>query len=296
MKPMLETVSVTVPEFAVEPFEAAINAVCRTVGLFLIDEPHRLWTVEGVREPGYKDGQLAAGLAVASAVTGEHPILQRYPTEAGGWLARTESSFPEQIVGRFAIRGTHLPPAAVAGTISLILDAGVAFGSGEHNSTRGCLRALERIAFRKPQRILDLGCGSGILAMAATRLLHRPVLATDIDRLSVRVAKENAKLNGLSRRVSCRVANGWQPPASRGAPYNLVFANILARPLCAMARALASNLAPGGVAILSGLLRSQVRMVLAAHRQAGLILELSLREGTWATLVVRKPSPLRPRL
>ena len=293
----LETISVTVPEHALEPFEAALGLACGTVGLFLTDEARRIWTVEGVRPPGHAESQLQSGLLLARLATGEDPLLQRHPTEVGGWLARTQSAFPEQRVGRrFAIRGTHLPAHRVSGRITLVLDAGVAFGSGEHNSTRGCLRALERVAYRRPRRILDLGCGSGILAMAAARLLHQRVLATDIDAWSVRVAAENVALNRLNGQVQCRVAAGWQPPARAGAPYDLVFANILARPLCAMSGDLSAHLAPGGTAILAGLLKSQVRMVLAAHRRSGLRAERIIAEGNWATLVVRKPDVKRVSL
>jgi ribosomal protein L11 methyltransferase len=172
----------------------------------------------------------------------------------------------------------------------LRLDAGLAFGSGEHASTRGCLLALERIARRqRPRRILDLGTGSGILALAAAKLTRRPVLATDIEPWSVRVADENARLNREQRLVSARLADGWRHRAVRaGGPYDLVFANILARPLCAMARDLAAHLAPGGTAILAGLLGTQARMVLAAHRRQGLVLEARHDVGPWTTLVVRR--------
>jgi ribosomal protein L11 methyltransferase len=171
----------------------------------------------------------------------------------------------------------------------LTLDAGLAFGSGEHGSTRGCLRALERVAYRGPRRILDMGTGSGILAMAAARLLHRPVLATDIEPWSVRVARQNAALNRLGQLVRFRLADGWRSPAVReGGPYELVFANILARPLCLMAHDLAAHLAPGGTAILSGLLQSQARGVLSAHLRCGLRLEARVHEGPWTTLVLRR--------
>ncbi len=286
----LETVRLLVPEAALDAFAAALEAACPTTGFFLTDEDARTWWVEGVKPVGEGDSSLNAALALAALVTGIEPGLQRSPIEAGGWLARTQSAFPEQRVGRrFAIRGTHLPPGRAAGRITLVLDAGVAFGSGEHASTRGCLRALERVAYRRPARILDLGCGSGILAMAAARLLHRPVLATDIDPWSVRVARQNAAANGLRRQVRCRRAVGWQPPAKAGAPYHLVFANILARPLCAMAGSLAAALAPGGTAVLSGLLTRQSPMVLTAHRRAGLTLDARLVEDNWTTLVMRKP-------
>jgi ribosomal protein L11 methyltransferase len=138
--------------------------------------------------------------------------------------------------------------------------------------------------------VLDLGAGSGILALAAAGLFRLRVLATDIEPWSVRVAEENAAMNGRRRQVRAILADGWRHRAVRGgAPYDLVFANILARPLCAMARDLADHLAPGGRAILAGLLDSQVRMVLAAHRPQGLVLERRLTVGPWATLVLRRP-------
>jgi ribosomal protein L11 methyltransferase len=283
----LETVSVTVPEAMLEPFEAALLTACDTVGFFL-DEDTGLWRVEGVKPVGANDTGLASAIAVANAVSGLDVTPERAPTEADGWLARAYDSFPEQLIGkRFSVRGDHLTGAAAPGRITLTLNAGVAFGSGEHGSTRGCLLALERVAHRRPRRILDLGTGSGILAMAAAASLRRRVLATDIDPWSVRVTRENAAVNGLSRLVRPRLANGWGDPGVRG-PYDLIFANILARPLCSMAKDLAANLAPGGTAILAGLLANQVRWVLAAHRRQGLYLERLIPQGTWTTIVLRR--------
>lgn len=292
----LETIAVTVREASVEAYESAIGMICTTVGIFEVDEAERFWRVEGVKDVGYGEDELASALAIAALTSGENATLERTLTETEGWLARTYESFPAQPVGeRFLVQGSHLDTAPEAGRITITLDAGVAFGSGEHGSTRGCLRALELIAHRKPHRILDLGCGSGILAMGAAALLKRPVLATDIDPWSVRVSAENAVRNQLSRRVTCRLGNGWSTPAIRhAAPYDLVFANILARPLCLMAHSLAANLAPGGTAILAGLLNKQVRMVLAAHRRQGLVLEKHLREGDWGTLILRKPYDRKP--
>ena len=291
----LETIHVTVPDDAVEAYERALASVCSTVGIFEADDDQTTWRVEGVKDLGVGEAVLADALALAAAATGIAAPLDRAHTETEGWLARTYESFPEQRVGRrFAIRGTHLATVPPGPRLTLTLDAGIAFGSGEHGSTRGCLRALERVAqraaHRHPRRILDLGTGSGILAMAAARLLRRPVLAVDIEPWSVRVAADNAAANGLRNRLRCRHGNGWRTPAIRdGGPYDLVFANILARPLCLMARSLGTRLAPGGTAILAGLLDGQARLVLAAHRRQGLVLEHRLREGQWATLVLRKP-------
>jgi ribosomal protein L11 methyltransferase len=289
----LETIWLdSLPEEAVPAFEAAFLTVCRSVALFR-DEATDTWRVEGVRPQGSGDDELAGALALAAAVSGlEMPPLQSAEVEAEGWLARTIQSFGEQeIGGRFLIRPTHIPPRATYGKTVLTLDAGIAFGSGEHASTRGCLTAFARVAQdRRPmRRVLDLGTGSGILAMAAAKRRRRRVLATDIEPWSVRVAEQNAAMNGVAKLVRARLADGWTERHVRaGRPYELVFANILARPLCAMAKHLAVGLAPGGTAILAGLLGTQARMVLAAHRRQGMVLERALPVGPWTTLVLRK--------
>jgi len=285
----LETIAVNVAEDALEAYEAALANACETVGFFR-DHASGIWRVEGVKQVGVNEAELASSRAGAALLTGGSPPLERSATEADGWLARTYASFPEQLIGkRFAVRGTHLTGPQTPNRITLTLDAGLAFGTGEHGSTRGCLMALEAAARRRPRRILDIGTGSGILAMAAARLLNRAVLATDIEPWAVRVAAENAALNGMAHLVTVRLADGWRDPFVRGhAPYDLVFANILARPLCLMARDLALNLAPGGTAILAGLLANQARWVLAAHRAQGLRLERMLPQGPWTTIVVRK--------
>jgi ribosomal protein L11 methyltransferase len=285
----LETVAVSVTEDALEAYEAALANACDTVGFFR-NHDTGIWRVEGVKQVGVNESELASSLAVAAAMIGISPVLERSATEADGWLARTYASFPEQLIGeRFAVRGTHLTGPKTPNRITLTLDAGLAFGTGEHGSTRGCLMALETVVRRRPKRILDMGTGSAILAMAAARLLNRPVLATDIEPWAVRVATENAELNGLTHLVTARLADGWRDPFVRHhGPYDLVFANILARPLCLMARDLALNLAPGGTAILAGLLANQARWVLAAHRAQGLRLERMLAQGRWTTIVIRK--------
>ena len=278
------------PEHAVPVFEAALKSVCPTVSFFR-DEATDTWRVEGVREAGSGDDELDTALALAALSAGiEAPALTAEPVEAEGWLARTVQAFPEQEIGtRFLIRPTHVPDRETHGRIVLKLDAGLAFGSGEHASTQGCLRAFERVAKRRPRRILDLGSGSGILAMAAIKVLGRPALATDIEPWSVRVCAENAKLNQLGNLLRAELADGWRNRVVRAhAPYDLVFANILARPLCAMARDLADHLAPNGTAILAGLLGTQARMVLAAHRRQGLVLERRINVGPWTTLVLRR--------
>lgn len=284
----LETLWVEVPEHALDAYEAALATACSTIGFFLTDEDARMWRVEGVRD--VTDTVPEGAMALAALVSGVEVPLHRVATEAEGWVLRTQAAFPQQLVGRrFAVRGTHENGPPAPGRITLVLDAGLAFGSGEHGSTRGCLRALERVAMRRPRRVLDMGTGSGILAMGAARMLRVQVLATDIEPWSVRVAGQNAWANEVGLLVRPMLADGWRSSSVRHrAPYDLVFANILARPLCRMARDLALHVTSGGSVILAGLLGSQIQMVLAAHRRHGLMLASVLREGPWATLILRK--------
>ena len=276
------------PEEVVPAYEAALLAVSATIALFH-DEATDHWRIEAVRDTLADQDALQAALALAAGLTGHEAPMSRSLTESDGWLARTVEAFPEQQIGRrFLIRPTHVAPRPSYGRIALTLDAGLAFGSGEHASTQGCLMALERMP-QRARHVLDVGSGSGILAMGAAKLFHVRALATDIDPWSVRVAEENAKINGLRSRLRAILATGYRHRAiTRGAPYDLIFANILARPLCAMACDLAAHLRPGGTAILAGLLGKQVRMVLAAHRRAGLVLERRISLGPWATLVLRR--------
>jgi ribosomal protein L11 methyltransferase len=294
--PALETITLSgIPDEAVPAYEAALESVCRSVA-FSLDEATGHWTLEAVRGQGVKEAELQAALALAAAVTGHAAEAGRAPVEAEGWLARTAEAFPEQQIGRrLLLRPTHVPEGPSGGRIVLRIDAGLAFGSGEHNSTRGCLMAFERLAplrarrdRRGTARILDLGAGSGVLGLTAAAWLKRKVELTDIEPWSVRVAQQNAELNGLRHLVRARVADGWRAGWLKGRRFDLVFANILARPLCAMACSLAAHLAPGGVAVLAGLLGTQAPMVIAAHRRAGLRLVERRDHGAWTTLVVRR--------
>jgi ribosomal protein L11 methyltransferase len=284
---LLDSITLTVPPEALEHFESALSSLCKAVSFFH-DEANDLWEIIGVKERGAREPELAAALALAEILTGISPHVTRATVPAGGWLARTQAAFPEQKIGRrFIVRGTHIAASKIPGRITLTLDAGLAFGTGEHNSTRGCLLALEHLAHRHPARILDLGTGSGILAIAAAKVFHRKILATDIDPRAARVAAANARLNNVGSLVRAIRADGWMDKRiRRAAPYDLVFANILARPLCAMAHELAANLAPGGIAILAGLLTTQSRWVLSAHRRAGLALQSRITNGAWTTLVL----------
>jgi ribosomal protein L11 methyltransferase len=289
---LLDCITLTVPDDALDHFESALSSVCRAVSFFQ-NEEEQSWDISGVKERGAFEPDLLSALMLAEMLTGYSPALTRSLVPVGGWLARTKAAFPEQLIGkRFVVRGTHIDAPPIPGRMTLTVDAGMAFGSGEHNSTRGCLVALEQISkYHRPQKILDLGTGSGVLAIAAAKTYHRKILATDIDARAARVAAANAKLNGVAGEICAIKADGWvDKTIRRNAPYDLVFANILARPLCAMAHALAVALAPNGIAILAGLLSIQANWVLSAHRRAGLVLERRIVDGAWTILVLRKGS------
>jgi ribosomal protein L11 methyltransferase len=235
---------------------------------------------------------LEATLAIAwtGRVDGPPPLAcERVPPR--DWLAASAASFPPLMIGRYFVHGSHHRGAVPAGRTGLRIDAATAFGTGEHATTRGCLLALDALARRGPRRrVLDMGTGTGILAIAAAKTWRRPVLARDIDHESVRVARINAQRNGVAALVRARPADGYVTRGISGRPFDLVCANILARPLMRMAPRLAGALAPGGIAVLSGLLARQERAVLAAHRAQRLVLRRRIAHDGWHTLMMAKGS------
>ena len=250
------------------------------------------WRVEAYPPSSVLSPALVAELALAAAAAGGTLVeIGEGQLPDRDWLAENQLAFPPLRVGRFFIYGSHHRGRVPAGAIGIMLDAATAFGTGEHPSTRGCLMALDRLArrhrFRRP---LDVGTGTGILAVAAAKLLHRRVLASDIDRGAVRVARHNVARNGVAGLVRVRGADGYRDRAIRKLPYDLILSNILARPLALLARDLARTLMPGGRAVLSGLLRRQEPIVLAPHRGCGIVLERRLVIDGWSTLVFRARS------
>ena len=250
------------------------------------------WRVEAYPPSSVLSPALAAELALAAAAAGGTLVeIGEGQLPDRDWLAENQLAFPPLRVGRFFIYGSHHRGRVPAGAIGIMLDAATAFGTGEHPSTRGCLMALDRLArrhrFRRP---LDVGTGTGILAVAAAKLRHRRVLASDIDRGAVRVARHNVARNGVAGLVRVSGADGYRDRAIRKLPYDLILSNILARPLALLARDLARTLMPGGRAVLSGLLRRQEPIVLAPHRGCGIVLERRLVIDGWSTLVLRARS------
>ncbi len=207
------------------------------------------------------------------------------------WLAAARMARPPLRVGRFYVHGPDDPLPRTPRLLPLLIEAGLAFGSGEHQTTGACLEAFDQLLRRRPfRRVLDMGCGSAILAIAATRAdRHARAIAVDNDPLAVAVARDNADRNRVGGRVRCLVSDGYADPAVRHAgPYDLIFANILADPLIAMAGDLRRHLAPGGVAVLSGLLERQAAAVLTAHRAQGLREIARIERHPWVALVLRR--------
>jgi ribosomal protein L11 methyltransferase len=247
------------------------------------------WRLEAYTRTAVLNPDLAARLALAAAAAeGELIEIHEEKLLDRDWLAENRLTFPPLRIGCFFVYGSHHHGGVPAAAIGIMLDAATAFGTGEHPSTRGCLLALEQLARRQPVRHpLDIGTGTGILAIAAAKLLHSPVRASDIDDGAVAVARHNVAKNGVAGLVRIRRARGYRSGSLRRRGYDLVLANILARPLADMATDLSRHLMPGGHAVLSGLLQRQEPIVLAPHRSLGLALVRRIVIDGWSTLVLR---------
>jgi ribosomal protein L11 methyltransferase len=270
-------------------FEAALEPFCDTVSRFGDDDDGD-WRVEGLAGRAPDRTALDVALALAAACRGV-PVPEACvePLPSRNWLADNQAEFPAFTVGRFFVHGSHLAEPIPTGRIDLLIDAGAAFGSGRHATTAGCLRALDDLARRRFRRPLDMGCGSGILAIAIAKLWRVPVLAADADGGAVAVTRNNARLNGVGDRVRAVRSDGCRSPAIAAAPpFDLIVCNILARPIRMMAPSLARRLAPGGVAVLSGFLERDANGVLAAHRGQGLRLVRRIAIDGWRTLVLTR--------
>lgn len=220
------------------------------------------------------------------------PVLETVPDE--NWVAVSQAALPPVMTGRFLVHGGHDREVVGRRRFAIEIDAGEAFGTAHHATTQGCLAAIDRLAHRRRSgRILDLGCGSGLLAIAAARAWpHARIVASDIDPVAVEVAAGNAALNGERRRIRYVTAPGLDHPRLREIqPYDLILANILAGPLIKLAPRLSRAIAPGGIAVLSGILGEQAREVIAIYALAGFRLIERRVSHNWATLVLLRTRP-----
>ena len=273
-----------------EPAEAAAAMIDAdpmlenaTYSILEEDEDKGVWRIDAFPTTDEE----AEGIAAILRAQGELEVIVEKLADAD-WLAMSLSGLPPVRAGRFFVYGAHdegrVPPNAV----NLKIDAGAAFGTGHHGTTVGCLEAFDDLLKRERfERVLDVGCGTGVLAIAAARTGSRIAVGTDIDAPSVRIANENAALN--QAHASFVHASGLNDQrVRRHGPYDLVFANILAPPLVALSQDIKMALSLGGVAILSGLLRTQERRVTAAYTSRGFRLEKRIHHDAWSALVLRR--------
>ena len=247
------------------------------------DEDKGVWRIDAFPTTDEEDASLMALL-------GEYDLKVVRDTLADAdWLAMALSGLPPVRAGRFFVYGMHDRGRLPASTVNLRIEAGAAFGTGHHGTTVGCLQAYDRlIKARKFNKVLDVGAGTGLLAIAAARTGSKLAVGTDIDKPSVRISKENAKVNKANARF-VHASGLSNPLVANNAPYDLVFANILARPLISLAQDIKRALVPGGTVILSGLLRTQERMVKAAYLSRGFKVVNRIHRDAWATLVLQRP-------
>jgi len=278
------------PEHAVEPIEEYLRRYCGAVSS-TAGVKDTLWRIEGLTDVEPDREAIERGARALARDTGlEAPTFIYDLRPPVNWLAENLASFPPVRHGRFFVHGSHYTDPMPGGVIPLQLDAGTAFGSGEHPTTAGCLRTLDQLArkyrFAHP---LDVGCGSGILAIAAAKLWGVAVLASDIDPESVLVTRANAKQNQVSGLIRAVESNGYKHrDILLGRPYDLVTANILARPLARLARDLGRVTAPGGLAIISGVVQRDAAWMINVHRLAGFRLMTHTVIKGWSTLVLEK--------
>jgi ribosomal protein L11 methyltransferase len=264
-------------ESALEPFGEAISSFETDNG--------KAWLIEVFCETKPSARAVAAALKPLGRDAAK---IEGVPDK--DWLAESRRGLPEFKAGPFFFYGSHFKGKVPKSLIGLEIDAGMAFGTGRHETTRGCLLAIARLAkTRKFKKPLDVGTGTGILAFAIARLCKVNVVAADNDADAVRVARENAKINKLSKQVRILRSDGYRAKAiQEGRPYDLVTANILANPLIELAPHLARVLSKDGRAVLSGLLREQEKDVLVAHEAVGLALDFRMRFGDWSVLVLKR--------
>jgi len=251
-----------------------------------------LWVVEGSPEcePTLKGINSALGIMQLDAVSAQDLTISPLDEDIN-WLEVSYQGFEPFSAGRFFIHGAHFNGSIPDGQISLEIDASIAFGSGEHGTTHGCLLLLEKLYDQgfAPKHVLDMGCGSGILAVGATKLWPVPTMGVDIEDDAEVLTNQHAKSNDVAAHISAYVGDGYKCPAvAQSDPFDLIIANILPAPLKAMAPDMYPCLAADGYLILSGILHEQADDVIAAHSALGLTLLDHIKIGEWTSLLYRK--------
>ena len=264
--------------------EAAFEDDAWPLGMAEVDEAADLHEVSLYTESG--DGATEARLHALLGGIVDADAVRREVLPRIDWVAHSLEGLKPVRAGRFFVHGRHDRDARRPNDIPIEIEAGQAFGTGHHGTTAGCLETIARVAEReRPNNALDLGTGSAVLAIGLAKLEHIPVLATDIDPVAVRVAEGNVRLNGVRSLVETRVATGFQHPIfAQEGPFDLIVANILARPLMRMAPEMGRHLAPNGSLILSGILDRQRRAVLAAYSNQRFRHAATLHREGWVTL------------
>ncbi|SEN12323.1 [LSU ribosomal protein L11P]-lysine N-methyltransferase [Gemmobacter aquatilis] len=277
-------------EDAAESLAAAIEKLDPApvgVGVFEIEDDSGLWEVGAyfVEQPN------EVMLDVLALAFGAKPFVMSDVPDID-WVAHVRRELSPVEAGRFFVFGSHDADKVPEGRVALQIEATVAFGTGHHGTTLGCLRAFDRLmdAGFRPAKVADIGCGTAVLAMAAASVLPDAlVIASDIDEVAVDVALANVAINGLEGRLECLEAAGFDAARLQEAgPYDLVFANILKGPLIELAPDMATHVAPGGLVILSGLLVVQAEAVTAAYEAVGFTLESREDLGEWSALVLKR--------
>jgi ribosomal protein L11 methyltransferase len=256
------------------------------VGMFEVEDGQGIWEVGGY----FLEAPSDISLALLSVAYGANSfVVSEVPDQ--DWVAKVQRELPPVEAGRFFVYGSHDLEHLPAGRIGLLIEAAMAFGTGHHGTTLGCLRAFDRLLDqgRSFENVLDLGCGTAVLAMAAARMSLNSVIASDIDPVAVEVAVVNVLANDLEGRVNCVESIGFDAPAlAQAAPFDLIFANILKGPLIDLAPAMAVHLAPGGIAILSGLLVEQADDIVAVYNAQGVDLVKREDLGEWTALTLAR--------
>ena len=256
------------------------------VGVFEVEDGSGLWEVGGY----FTDAPDEAGLALLAAMHGAKPFAVSELPETD-WVAHVRRELAPVEAGRFFVYGSHDADKLPEGKIPLLIEAAMAFGTGHHGTTLGCLRALDHLIEEgfTGAKVADIGCGTAVLAMAAARVWDGQFMASDIDEVAVEVAEANLKANDMAGQVTCLEAAGFDhPDLKAAAPYDLIFANILKGPLVALSPDIAANLRAGGYAILSGILNEQADKVIEVYAENGLALQRRDEIGEWTTLLLRK--------